>query len=30
LRLERVFRVDAQFWMNLQAQHDLSTEAIRF
>ncbi len=24
LRLERVFRMDAQFWMNLQAQHDLS------
>lgn len=28
LRLERVFRMDAQFWMNLQAQHDLSKALI--
>lgn len=28
LRLERVFGVNAQFWMNLQAQHDLSKAAI--
>ena len=28
LRLERVFGASAQFWMNLQAQHDLSKTAI--
>lgn len=28
LRLERVFGANAQFWMNLQAQHDLSKAAI--
>lgn len=28
LRLERVFGVTAQFWMNLQVQHDLSRAAI--
>ncbi len=28
LRLARVFRTSALFWMNLQAQHDLSREAI--
>lgn len=28
LRLERVFGASAQFWMNLQAQHDLSREVI--
>ena len=29
LRLARVFRTTADFWMNLQAQHDLSATAIR-
>ena len=29
LRLARVFGTTAEFWMNLQAQHDLSTVAIR-
>jgi len=28
LRLERVFGASAQFWMNLQAQHDLSRAVI--
>lgn len=28
MRLERVFGVDAQFWMNLQAQHDLSKAVV--
>lgn len=28
LRLERVFGANAQFWMNLQAQHDLSREVM--
>lgn len=28
LRLARVFGTTADFWMNLQAQHDLSTAAI--
>lgn len=28
LRLERVFGMNAQFWMNLQAQHDLSREVM--
>jgi antitoxin HigA-1 len=28
LRLARVFGTSPQFWMNLQAQHDLSTAAI--
>lgn len=28
LRLERVLGVNAQFWMNLQTQHDLSKAAI--
>ncbi|PZR37196.1 HigA family addiction module antitoxin [Caulobacter segnis] len=28
LRLERVFGASAQYWMNLQAQHDLSREVI--
>jgi addiction module HigA family antidote len=28
LRLARVFGTSAEFWMNLQAQHDLSTAAI--
>ena len=29
LRLSRVFGTSAEFWMNLQAQHDLSTAALR-
>ncbi len=29
LRLARVFGTTAEFWMNLQTQHDLSTVAIR-
>jgi addiction module HigA family antidote len=28
LRLARVFGTSPEFWMNLQAQHDLSREAI--
>ncbi len=28
LRLARVFSTSAQYWMNLQAQHDLSKAAI--
>ena len=28
LRLARVFGTSAQFWMNLQAQHDLSVAAL--
>lgn len=28
LRLGRVFGAPAEFWMNLQAQHDLSRDAI--
>ena len=28
LRLERVFGMGAQFWMNLQAQHDLSKTVL--
>lgn len=28
LRLARVFGTSAEFWMNLQAQHDLSVAAI--
>lgn len=28
LRLERVFGMSAQFWMNLQVQHDLSKAVI--
>ena len=28
LRLARVFGASAQFWMNLQAQHDLSVAAL--
>ena len=28
LRLERALGVDAQFWMDLQSQHDLSKAAI--
>ncbi|HZZ34261.1 MAG TPA: HigA family addiction module antitoxin [Caulobacteraceae bacterium] len=28
LRLARVFGTSAEFWMNLQAQHDLSAAAI--
>src|SRR4051794_14335324 len=28
-RLARVFRPTADFWMNLQAQHDLSATAIK-
>lgn len=28
LRLGRVFGTSAEFWMNLQAQHDLSRDAI--
>ena len=28
LRLARVFDTSAQFWMNLQAQHDLSRAAL--
>ena len=28
LRLARVFRTTPEFWMNLQAQHDLSKAAI--
>ncbi len=28
LRLERVFGASAQFWMNLQSQHDLSKAVI--
>ena len=28
LRLARVFGTTAEYWMNLQAQHDLSTAAI--
>jgi|OM-RGC.v1.026232217 addiction module HigA family antidote len=28
LRLARVFSTSPEFWMNLQAQHDLSREAI--
>ena len=28
MRLERVFGASAQFWMNLQAQHDLSNTAM--
>jgi addiction module HigA family antidote len=29
LRLARVFGTSADFWMNLQAQHDLSAAAIK-
>ena len=29
LRLGRLFGTSAEFWMNLQMQHDLSREAIR-
>ena len=29
LRLARVFGTSAEFWMNLQAQHDLSVAAIK-
>jgi addiction module HigA family antidote len=29
LRLAKVFGTTADFWMNLQAQHDLSTAAIK-
>ena len=29
LRLARVFGTSAEFWMNLQAQHDLSAAAIK-
>lgn len=28
MRLERVFGLNAQFWMNLQAQHDLSKAVV--
>jgi plasmid maintenance system antidote protein VapI len=28
LRLGRVFGTSAEYWMNLQAQHDLSRDAI--
>nr|WP_295112883.1 HigA family addiction module antitoxin [uncultured Caulobacter sp.] len=28
MRLERVFSVNAQFWMNLQAQYDLSKAVV--